>query len=42
MESPGKLRVKDLGSNLVKVSLGFERGFKILPGNNAKMLSHKL
>jgi hypothetical protein len=35
------LREKDLGSNLAKVSLGHERGFKILPNNNAKMLSCK-
>ena len=27
---------------LAKVSLGLGRGFKILPDNNAKMLSHKL
>jgi hypothetical protein len=33
---------KDLGSKLAKVSLGHERGFKILPDNDAKMLSHKL
>jgi hypothetical protein len=33
---------KDLGSNLSKVSLGHERGLKILPGNDAKILSHKL
>jgi hypothetical protein len=39
MESPGKLWVKVLGSNLAKVSLGVERGFKILPDNGAKMLS---
>jgi hypothetical protein len=42
VESPGKLGVKDLGSNLSKMSLGHERGFKILPNNDAKMLSHKL
>jgi hypothetical protein len=36
------LREKALGSKLSKVSLGHERGFKILPGNDAKMLSHKL
>jgi hypothetical protein len=24
------------------LSLGFRRGFKTLPGNNAKILSHKL
>jgi hypothetical protein len=42
MESPGKLGVKDLGWKLSKVSLGHERGFKILPDNDAKMLSHKL
>jgi hypothetical protein len=33
-------RGKDLGSNISKVSLGHERGFKILPGNDTKMLSH--
>jgi hypothetical protein len=37
-----KLGVKDLGWKLAKVSLGHERGFKILPDNDAKMLSHKL
>jgi hypothetical protein len=37
----GKLGVKDLGSNLAKVSLGHERGFKILLDNGAKMFSHK-
>jgi hypothetical protein len=42
MESPGKLRVNALGEKLAKVLLGFERGFKILPDNGAKMLSHKL
>jgi hypothetical protein len=42
MESPSKLTGKDLGSKLAKVSLGHERGFKILPDNDAKMLSHKL
>jgi hypothetical protein len=31
LESPGKLGVKALGRRLVKVSLGNERGFKILP-----------
>jgi hypothetical protein len=41
-ESLGKLWVKDFGSNLLKVSLGNERGFKILPNNDTKMLSHKL
>jgi hypothetical protein len=33
---------KGLGSNLSKVLLGIERGFKILPDNGAKMLSHNL
>jgi hypothetical protein len=42
MESTCKLGVKDLGWELAKVSLGHKRGFKILLGNNAKMLSHKL
>jgi hypothetical protein len=42
VESPGKLGVKYLGWYLVKVSLGHERRFKILPKNGAKMLSHKL
>jgi hypothetical protein len=37
-----KLGVKALGSKLAKMSLGHERGFKILPDNDAKMLSHKL
>jgi hypothetical protein len=41
MESLGKLGVKALGSKLSKVSLGNERGFKILPDNDAKMLSHR-
>jgi hypothetical protein len=36
------LREKALGSKIAKVSLGNERGFKILPDNDAKMLSHKL
>jgi hypothetical protein len=30
------LREKDLGSNLAKVSLGNERGFKILPGQQCQ------
>jgi hypothetical protein len=42
VESLGKLGVKALGSKLAKVSLGHERGFKILPNNDAKMLSHRL
>jgi hypothetical protein len=39
VESPGKIGVKDLGRKLAKVSLGNERGFKLLPDNSAKMLS---
>jgi hypothetical protein len=42
VELPRKLGVKDLGSKLAKVSLRHGRGFKILPGNDANMLSHKL
>jgi len=42
MESLGKLWVNDLGSNLDKVSLGLERGFKILLENGAKILSHNI
>jgi hypothetical protein len=34
----GSLREKDLGSKLEKMSLGNERGFKILLRNDAKML----
>jgi hypothetical protein len=41
MESPSKLRER-IWEYLSKVSLGLERGFKILPGNDAKMLSHGL
>jgi hypothetical protein len=37
MELLGKLRVNDLESKLAKVSLGIEKGFKILLDNDAKM-----
>jgi hypothetical protein len=37
----GEAREKVL-EYIFEVSLGFERGFKILPRNGAKMLSHKL
>ena len=33
---------KGFGSKFAKVLLGFGRGFKILPDNGTKMLSHKL
>jgi hypothetical protein len=42
MESLGKIWVKALESKFVKVSLGLERGFKILLSNGAKMLLHNL
>jgi hypothetical protein len=42
VESPGNLGVKSLGWYLSKVLLGHERGFKILPDNDAKMLSRKM
>jgi hypothetical protein len=42
MESLGKLWGKDLGSNLFKVSLELERGFKILLGKDVKFLSHDI
>jgi hypothetical protein len=41
VESPGKLRER-LWDSFPKVSLGFRRGFKILPENGAKILSYKL
>jgi hypothetical protein len=42
LDLSGKIWVKSLGSNISKVSLGLERGFKILPENDAKMLSHNM
>jgi hypothetical protein len=42
MESPGKIGVKVVGSKLDKVSLGYVRGFKILPNNDSKMLLYRL
>jgi hypothetical protein len=42
VDSPGNIWIKDLGWYLAKVSLGHERGFKILPVNDTKMLLHKL
>jgi hypothetical protein len=42
VDSPGNLGVKDLGGKLSKVSLGNERGFKILMDNDAKILLHIL
>jgi len=42
MESQFNIMGKDLGSNIVKVLLGNERGFKILPNNDAKILLNKL
>jgi hypothetical protein len=42
MESLGNIWVKALGSKISKLLLGIRRGFKILPSNDDKMLSHKL
>jgi hypothetical protein len=42
MESPGKLRDRGFGREACQSVVRAQRGFKILPDNDAKMLSHKL
>jgi hypothetical protein len=42
MESSGKLRDRGFGREACQSVIRARRGFKILPDNDTKMLSHKL
>jgi hypothetical protein len=42
IESPGKLRDRGFERKAYQSDVRARRGFKILPDNDAKMLSHKL